>query len=85
MQDLLKYQEKIVSYLTEIVKDKEPKNLYEPVSYILELGGKRLRPILTLLAADAFNGNVDEALHAAVLRFFIIFLWFMMILWTMLL
>ena len=58
MQDLLEYQEKIVSYLTEIVKDKEPKNLYEPVSYILELGGKRLRPILTLLAADAFNGNV---------------------------
>ena len=66
MQDLLNYQEKVVSYLTEIVKDKEPRNLYEPVSYILELGGKRLRPILTLLAADAFNGNVDNALHAAI-------------------
>ena len=44
---------------------REPKNLYEPVEYILQLGGKRIRPILTLMAADIFSGEFKQALPAA--------------------
>ncbi len=43
----------------------EPKNLYEPIQYILNLGGKRLRPVLTLLSCDIFSGNYKVALDAA--------------------
>jgi geranylgeranyl diphosphate synthase type II len=45
--------------------DNEPKQLYEPISYILSLGGKKIRPLLTLMAAEAFGGKVDDALPAA--------------------
>ena len=47
------------------VKIKEPVNLYEPISYILNLGGKRLRPVLTLMTADIFGGDYKKALDAA--------------------
>lgn len=40
--------------------------LYEPVSYSLSAGGKRLRPSLTLMAADAFGNAAQEAENAAV-------------------
>ena len=47
------------------VKIKEPVNLYEPISYILNLGGKRLRPVLTLMTTDIFGGDYKKALDAA--------------------
>lgn len=40
--------------------------LYEPIAYALEAGGKRLRPSLLLMTADAFGGNAEAAEHAAV-------------------
>lgn len=43
----------------------EPKELYEPEKYILSLGGKRLRPILSLVACDLFDRVPDYALHSA--------------------
>lgn len=46
-------------------KEIEPKNLYAPIEYILNLGGKKLRPILTLLSCDIFNGSYKNALDAA--------------------
>ena len=42
-----------------------PKNLYAPIAYIMNLGGKKLRPALVLLAADLFKGDIEEALPAA--------------------
>tara|TARA_B100000768_G_scaffold181949_1_gene207664 strand:+ start:14314 stop:15279 length:966 start_codon:yes stop_codon:yes gene_type:complete len=39
--------------------------LYRPISYILELGGKRLRPSLALLSSAFFGGNVEDILHPA--------------------
>lgn len=39
---------------------KEPASLYEPIRYIMGLGGKRLRPLLTLLSYSLFNKNVKE-------------------------
>lgn len=44
---------------------REPKNLYEPIDYILQLSGKRIRPILTLMACDILSNEYKEALPAA--------------------
>jgi len=60
------YQQIVSDYFTSASIIKEPKNLYEPISYILSLGGKRIRPVLTLMAAEVFNANCREALPAAV-------------------
>lgn len=59
------YKENFVSYLNEKITLKEPVNLYEPILYILQIGGKRLRPVLTLMTCDLFNGNVKHAYDAA--------------------
>ncbi len=42
-----------------------PKNLYEPVNYFLSLEGKRIRPLLVLIACDCFKGDVKKSLPAA--------------------
>jgi len=42
-----------------------PADLYEPISYILSLGGKRLRPALLLMACDLFGGDVNKAIEPA--------------------
>lgn len=42
-----------------------PVNLYDPFRYVLSIGGKRIRPALTLMACNAFDGNKTHALHAA--------------------
>lgn len=59
------YGAAFISHLESKIKTKEPKNLYEPINYILGLGGKRLRPILTLMTADLFGGNFKDALDSA--------------------
>ncbi|MBI2269992.1 MAG: polyprenyl synthetase family protein [Bacteroidetes bacterium] len=43
----------------------QPVELYEPLKYTLSLGGKRMRPLLSLLACDLFDGNVSDALNPA--------------------
>ncbi|SNR14285.1 polyprenyl synthetase family protein [Tenacibaculum jejuense] len=63
--ELSKYQQSFLSYLQDQDFNREPKNLYEPVDYILQLGGKRLRPILTLIACDIISGSFEKALPAA--------------------
>ena len=65
MQHISSYQEAFIEYLNAYVELKEPKNLYEPVNYILQLGGKRLRPVLTLMTAEIFDCDYKQALDAA--------------------
>ncbi len=43
----------------------EPKELYEPIRYTLSSGGKRLRPVLMLMACDVFGGDIEKALYPA--------------------
>ena len=43
----------------------EPKNLYGPIGYTLSMGGKRLRPVMVLLACNLFTVKVEKALPAA--------------------
>ncbi|MBQ0787457.1 MAG: polyprenyl synthetase family protein [Oceanihabitans sp.] len=65
MQNIPFYQETFVSYLEKFVSKREPESLYDPIHYILQLGGKRLRPVLTLMTAEIFNGDYEKALDAA--------------------
>lgn len=44
---------------------KEPRGLYEPIEYILSLGGKRIRPVLTLMACNLYTDAVEQALKPA--------------------
>jgi geranylgeranyl diphosphate synthase type II len=65
MHSIQQYQEFVLDYLKAQHCVREPKNLYEPIHYILELGGKRMRPVLTLMSAEIFNENYAKALPAA--------------------
>ena len=65
MHTISEYREAFIEYLNEKVETKEPKNLYEPITYILNLGGKRLRPVLVLMSAEIFDTPFEKALDAA--------------------
>ncbi|CAN1545513.1 IspA Geranylgeranyl pyrophosphate synthase [Flavobacteriaceae bacterium] len=65
MHSIYQYQEFISDYLQTQYETKEPKNLYDPIHYILGLGGKRMRPVLTLMSAEVFDADYKKALPAA--------------------
>ncbi|WP_313138599.1 polyprenyl synthetase family protein [Myroides sp.] len=65
MQSIVKYKEQISEFIDSISLSGTPKELYEPISYILSLGGKQIRPVLTLMAADVFGIDPKKAIHAA--------------------
>ena len=63
--DLTSYQKEFKQYLDQKNWIREPKNLYEPIDYIIQLSGKRIRPILTLMASDILSGTYKKAFPAA--------------------
>tara|TARA_R110002167_G_scaffold108803_20_gene277768 strand:+ start:722 stop:1696 length:975 start_codon:yes stop_codon:yes gene_type:complete len=65
MHSVAEYRSKFIAYLESKTPSKAPINLYEPASYILGLGGKRLRPVLTLMATEIFGTDYKKALDAA--------------------
>jgi len=65
MRIISEYQDLISRHFESIKYQKEPNNLYEPIRYILSLGGKRLRPVLTLMATEVFDVDCQKALAAA--------------------
>ncbi|WP_297705821.1 polyprenyl synthetase family protein [uncultured Eudoraea sp.] len=65
MLDIEFFRNGFNAYLEKKLRSKDPLNLYEPITYIMDLGGKRLRPILTLISTDVFGGNYEEAMDAA--------------------
>jgi geranylgeranyl diphosphate synthase type II len=52
-------------YLTEKAFSGKPENLYDPMNYMMNLGGKRVRPVLTMLGCEIYRGNIEHALPAA--------------------
>lgn len=58
-------QEVIENAVQNIKYPTHPEMLYAPISYIMSLGGKRIRPVLTLMAADLFEGDISAAMPAA--------------------
>ncbi|WP_091316075.1 polyprenyl synthetase family protein [Flavobacterium terrigena] len=65
MLTLSEYQNAIAEEFNSIAVNQNPTSLYEPISYILSIGGKRIRPVLTLMAADIFDGDYKKAISAA--------------------
>lgn len=65
MHTINQYQKFFSKYLLSQYATKEPKNLYDPIHYILDLGGKRMRPVLTLMSAEVFDTDYKIALPAA--------------------
>ncbi|WP_367773078.1 polyprenyl synthetase family protein [Flavobacterium sp. WC2421] len=65
MHAIFQYQDFFINFLQKQSITKEPKNLYDPITYILGLGGKRMRPVLTLMATEVFNADYEKALPAA--------------------
>lgn len=59
------YREAFNTYMESRIQEREPAQLYQPMAYILRLGGKRLRPVLTLMTTDAMGGDFREALPAS--------------------
>lgn len=65
MQTIDKYIEVINRAITSIEYPQAPFGLYEPVKYQLDMGGKRVRPLLTIMACDMFGGDINEAVSPA--------------------
>jgi geranylgeranyl diphosphate synthase, type II len=59
------FSEIINTRLHELSISPSPENLYQPVKYILSLGGKRLRPVLALAGCDLFDASVEKAVNFA--------------------
>ena len=51
---------------TRIQFPREPADLYNPITYTLGLGGKRLRPLLVLASCQMFGGEITEAINPAI-------------------
>ncbi len=66
---MLKFEEylaKVNDAISAIPYPKEPSQLYQPIAYTMALGGKRLRPVLTLMACEAMGSDANLAIDAAV-------------------
>ncbi|OYU83089.1 MAG: polyprenyl synthetase [Flavobacterium sp. BFFFF2] len=65
MDSVSTYHQILQTHFSASLTPNSPKSLYEPVDYIMQLGGKRMRPVLALLGCELFGGNTDDAIHAA--------------------
>ncbi|MDR0573611.1 MAG: polyprenyl synthetase family protein [Tannerella sp.] len=57
--------ERVKSEIDKMDFDMSPRCLFEPIKYILALGGKRIRPSMTIIACNIYNGNIEEAIKPA--------------------
>ena len=62
--------EELLSFFEESLNKEnfsgKPEELYAPIKYTLDLGGKRIRPVLTLMACEMFGGEINTALPQAI-------------------
>lgn len=65
MHTLESLQQIIRDSIEKLDFNPKPKELYDPINYILDLGGKRLRPALCLLACDMVDGDIMKAIPPA--------------------
>ena len=62
-EELLK---KVNEALDGLVYDRKPFTLYEPIKYVLSLGGKRVRPVLMLLAYNLYKDDPERIMTQAI-------------------
>ena len=60
------YLERVNAAIENLPYPAQPAHLYEPISYTMALGGKRIRPVLVLMACEAVGGDIEKALMPAV-------------------
>ena len=60
------YLERVNNAIKAIPYPEQPSHLYEPITYTMDLGGKRLRPVLVLMACDAVGGDINRAITPAI-------------------
>ncbi len=65
MNRLTDLQQLIEDAVARLNYPASPSELYEPITYILSVGGKRMRPALLLMACDLFGGDVQKAVNPA--------------------
>ena len=65
MNILESYSQHIEKEISTFSFPLKPANLYDPLRYFMTLGGKRMRPMLTLMSAKLFGKSMEESLHAA--------------------
>lgn len=65
MKELAPYTAYLEDRISNLELAYEPRNLFDPLRYFLALGGKRMRPILTLISGELFNIPKEESIHAA--------------------
>ena len=66
MKTIPELLEQLTQCLNDNSLDREPKSLYDPIKYALSLGGKRMRPLLVLLAYQLYKEDTDTAMPAAI-------------------
>lgn len=66
MRTYTEYLEIVNNAIRNLRLPEKPVGLYEPIIYTLDCGGKRLRPVLTLAACEAFGKDAKSALHQAI-------------------
>lgn len=57
------FEKRINEEIEKVMEGNIPDSLFEPAKYTLSLGGKRIRPLLTLMAADLFDKNIDDVIY----------------------
>lgn len=65
MHNPTELQKIIENAIPKIAYPAQPANLYEPIKYIMNLGGKRIRPVMVLMATELFTDEVVKALDVA--------------------
>jgi geranylgeranyl diphosphate synthase type II len=65
MHNPTELQKIIENAIPKIAYPTQPANLYEPIKYIMSLGGKRIRPVMVLMATELFTDEVVKALDVA--------------------
>lgn len=66
MRDYNHYLGLVNEAIENIYYPSQPAQLYEPIAYTMALGGKRIRPVLTLMSCEALGGDPMQAIDAAV-------------------
>ena len=59
------YLERVNAAIENLPYPAQPAHLYEPISYTMALGGKRIRPVLVLMACEAVGGDIEKAIMPA--------------------
>ncbi len=66
MHTIAQYRQMVNDAIAAIAYPAQPANLYEPIAYTMGQSGKRIRPVLVLMACEAMGGDPKQALNAAI-------------------